>query len=93
MGYANTKQEIRVNVDDDDKKKMEELGGGILTTPWTQTRKTQFLPTNQVCTFWSWGAKSQKPKPSSNGPVRSATLVHFLVANNLLKSYLKVYHI
>ena len=28
MGYANTKQEIRVNVDDDDKKKMEELGGG-----------------------------------------------------------------
>ena len=26
MGYANTKQEIRVNVDDDDKKKMEELG-------------------------------------------------------------------
>ena len=27
MGYANTKQEIRVNVDDDDKKKMEELGG------------------------------------------------------------------
>ena len=27
MGYANTKQTIRVNVDDDDKKKMEELGG------------------------------------------------------------------
>ena len=27
MGYANTKQEIRVNVDDDDKNKMEELGG------------------------------------------------------------------
>jgi prophage antirepressor-like protein len=26
LGYANTKQEIRVNVYDDDKKKMEELG-------------------------------------------------------------------
>ena len=27
LGYANTRQAIRVNVDDDDKKKMEELGG------------------------------------------------------------------
>ena len=29
LGYNNTKQSIRVNVEDDDKKKMEELGGAI----------------------------------------------------------------
>ena len=41
LNYADTKQAIRVNVDDDCKKKLEELGG-VFDTPWTQTQKTQF---------------------------------------------------
>ena len=47
LGYANTKQAIIKNVEDDDKKKMEELGV-YLRDPWMQTQKTQSSLTNQV---------------------------------------------
>ena len=33
LGYQNTKQAIRVNVDDDDKKKLEEASKGLSDSP------------------------------------------------------------
>ena len=43
MGYANTKQTIRVNVDEDDKKKMDELGNLSERLPDPNARKTMFI--------------------------------------------------
>ena len=42
LGYSDTKQAIRVNVDSGDKKKMEELGGRMRYAPGRKRKKLNF---------------------------------------------------
>ena len=58
LGYKNTMQAIRVNVDDDDKKKMEELGGPILGPPDGNERRTVYLNESGL---YSLILRSEKP--------------------------------
>ena len=64
LGYNNTTQAIRVNVDDDDKKKMEELGKLSDSLPDPNARKTMFINESGL---YSLIMRSEKPEATPLG--------------------------
>ena len=65
LRYANTKQEIRVNVDDDDKKKMEEPGNPCEGLPDAYARKTMFINESGLCSLIP---RNEKPEATPLDP-------------------------
>ena len=60
MGYANTKQTIRVNVDEDDKRKLEELRGGYSDYPLdANAQNSIFINESGLCSLIM---RSEKPE-------------------------------
>ena len=49
LGYANTQQAIRVNVDDDDRKNWENWNHSYQIAVWTPIKNSMCISMNQVC--------------------------------------------
>ena len=65
LGYANTKQTIRVNVDDDDKKKMEELGELSDSSLDANAKQSMYSNESGLCSLMP---KNEKPKATLLDP-------------------------